>query len=336
MVQDHFRDEVVEGADLAGNEAKKVRISQLLSRKNAVLIAHYYTDPYVQELADETHGFIGDSLEMARFGSRHKASTLIIAGVRFMGETASILSPEKCVLMPTLEATCSLDIGCPIEEFSAFCDQHPDREVVVYANTSAAVKARADWVVTSSCALDIVDYLDSEGKKIIWAPDKYLGRYIEQQTGADMLLWNSSCVVHEEFRAQGIADLKQVYHDAAVLVHPESPEAVVAMADVVGSTSALLKASKELPHQRFIVATDRGIFYKMKQASPYKEFIEAPSAGNGATCKSCGHCPWMEMNTLDGLLQCLEQPSVINKIEVPENIRSRALIPLERMLKFSM
>ncbi|MDP0562112.1 MAG: quinolinate synthase NadA [Candidatus Endonucleobacter sp. (ex Gigantidas childressi)] len=317
-------------------DEQKVRISQLLSRENAVLIAHYYTDPDIQKLAEETNGFIGDSLEMARFGSNHRASTLVIAGVRFMGETASILSPEKRVLMPTLEATCSLDLGCPVEEFSDFCDQHPDREVVVYANTSAAVKARADWVVTSSCALDIVDYLDSEGKQIIWAPDKYLGRYIEKQTGVDMLLWDGSCVVHEEFRAQGIADLKQVYQDVAVLVHPESPESVVAMADIVGSTSRLLKASRELPQKRFIVATDRGIFYKMKQASPDKEFIEAPSAGNGATCKSCGHCPWMEMNTLDRLLQCLEQPSDINKIEVPEMIRSKALIPLKRMLNFAI
>lgn len=164
--------------------------------------------------------------------------------------------------MPTLEAECSLDLGCPVEEFSAFCDQHPDREVVVYANTSAAVKARADWVVTSSCALDIIEDLDAQGKAIIWGPDKYLGSYIQKNTGADMLLWDSSCIVHEEFKAKGIEDLKRVYPDAAVLVHPESPDSVVDIADVVGSTSQLLKASQDMPNSAFIVATDRGIFYK--------------------------------------------------------------------------
>ena len=335
-VQEHLRGNAPEQHDPIGKEAKKERIRQLLDQENAVLIAHYYTDPVVQALADETNGFIGDSLEMARFGSRHEASTLIVAGVRFMGETARILSPEKRILMPTLEAECSLDLGCPVDEFSAFCDQHTDREVVVYANTSAAVKARADWVVTSSCALEIVEQLDSEGKKIIWGPDKYLGKYIENQTGADMLLWDSCCIVHEEFRAQGIVDLKQVYPDAAILVHPESPESVVELADVVGSTSRLLKATYELPHQRFIVATDRGIFYKMQQASPDKEFIEAPTRGNGATCKSCAHCPWMAMNTLDALLECLENPSVSHEITVQEKVRQRALVPLERMLNFSV
>ncbi|MDD7805919.1 MAG: quinolinate synthase NadA [Endozoicomonas sp. (ex Botrylloides leachii)] len=335
-VQTHLRSGVFKQRDPMVEEAKKERVRQLLKHKNAVLIAHYYTDDVVQELAEQTNGFIGDSLEMARFGSRHNATTLIIAGVRFMGETACILNPEKRVLMPTLEAECSLDLGCPIDTFSMFCDQHPERAVVVYANTSAAVKARADWVVTSSCALEIVDYLDSEGKKIIWGPDKYLGNYIKNKTGADMLLWDSACIVHEEFRAQGVIDLKKVYPDAAVLVHPESPASVVELADIVGSTSYLLKASYELPNQRFIVATDRGIFYKMQQKSPEKEFYEAPTSGNGATCKSCAHCPWMAMNTLDALLECLEHPSFIHEIKVQEHIRKRALVPLERMLNFAL
>lgn len=337
MVQEHLRGGFFEQYqnNSQQGETKKERIYQLLDQENAVLIAHYYTDPVIQALADETGGFIGDSLEMARVGSQQKATTLVVAGVRFMGETARILSPNKRIIMPTLEAECSLDLGCPVDEFSAFCDQHPDHEVVVYANTSAAVKARADWVVTSSCALDIIEHLDSDGKKIIWGPDKYLGSYIQQQTGAEMLLWNSSCIVHEEFRAQGIEDLKRVYPDAAVLVHPESPDTVVQLADVVGSTSRLLKASYELPHQRFIVATDRGIFYKMQQASPGKEFIEAPTQGHGATCKSCAHCPWMGMNTLDALLECLEHPSSLNEVVLEETIRQRALIPLERMLNFS-
>lgn len=181
--------------------------------------------------------------------------------------------------MPTLEATCSLDLGCPVDEFTAFCDQHPDHTVVVYANTSAAVKARADWVVTSSCAVEIVEHLDSLGEKIIWAPDQHLGRYIQKKTGADMLLWDGACIVHEEFRARGIANMKALYPDAAVLVHPESPESVVEIADAVGSTSQLIKAAQTLPNERLIVATDRGIFYKMQQAVPDKILVEAPTAG---------------------------------------------------------
>ena len=237
--------------------------------------------------------------------------------------------------MPTLEAECSLDLGCPAKEFSAFCDQYPDREVVVYANTSAAVKARADWVVTSSCAVDIIETLDSEGKAIIWGPDKYLGSYIQKNTGADMLLWNSSCIVHEEFKAQGIENLKRVYPDAAVLVHPESPDSVVQLADVVGSTSQLLKASQEMGNPIFIVATDRGIFYKMQQASPDKRFVEAPTGGNGATCRSCAHCPWMAMNTLDALLESLERPGERHIIHVDDALRVKALKPLQRMLDFT-
>lgn len=335
LIWDHLQNNRAVQVEPAQEEAAKSRIRRLLKQKDAVLIAHYYTDPAIQALAEETSGFIGDSLEMARWGARHKASTLVVAGVRFMGETAKILSPEKTVLMPSLEAECSLDLGCPVDEFSQFCDQHPDREVVVYANTSAAVKARADWVVTSSCALDIVESLDAEGKKIIWGPDKYLGSYIEKQTGADMLLWQSSCIVHEEFKARGILDLKKVYPDAVVLVHPESPDSVVQVADVVGSTSRLLKASQELPNKTFIVATDRGIFYKMQKASPEKDFLEAPTAGNGATCRSCAHCPWMAMNTLDALEACLDDPQASCQIFVDHELRVRALKPLNRMLEFT-
>jgi len=210
---------------------------------------------------------------MARFGRDHNASTLIIAGVRFMGETAKILTPHKKVLMPDLEATCSLDVGCPVEEFSEFCDQHPDRTVVVYANTSAAVKARADWVVTSSIALEIVDHLDCEDKKIIWGPDRHLGGYIQDKTKADMLLWQGDCIVHDEFKASALRDMKTVYPDAAILVHPESPASVVKLADAVGSTSQLINAAKTLPNKQLIVATDTGIFYKMQQACPDKEMI---------------------------------------------------------------
>ncbi|HAR08698.1 MAG TPA: quinolinate synthase, partial [Cobetia sp.] len=254
------------------------------------------------------------------------------AGVRFMGETAKILSPEKRVLMPTLEATCSLDVGCPEDEFAAFCDAHPDRTVVVYANTSAAVKARADWVVTSSIAVDVIEHLKARGEKILWAPDKHLGGYIQKQTGADMLLWDGACIVHEEFKAKGVEDLKSVYPDAAVLVHPESPEAVVSLADVAGSTSQLIKAAKELPNEQLIVATDRGIFFKMQQAVPDKTLFEAPTAGNGATCRSCAHCPWMAMNALDNLAAALREGS--GEIQVSDALRTQALKPLTRMLEF--
>ncbi|MGB2102633.1 MAG: quinolinate synthase NadA [Porticoccaceae bacterium] len=313
-------------------DAISQQVKQLLREKNAVIVAHYYTDPLIQALAEETGGVVADSLEMARFGSKHSAETLIVAGVKFMGETAKILTPNKTVLMPTLEATCSLDVGCPADEFTEFCDQHPDRTVVVYANTSAKVKARADWVVTSSIAVDVVEHLDSLGEKIIWAPDKYLGAYVEQQTGADMLMWNGSCIVHEEFKAKGISDLVQVHPDSAVLVHPESPQSVVEIADVVGSTSQLIAAAKSLPQQKLIVATDQGIFYKMQQAVPHKQLIIAPTAGSGATCRSCANCPWMGMNSLQNLLQCLQEGS--GEINVDNKVAELATTALDRMMNF--
>jgi len=312
----------------------KARIKQLLKEKNAVLVAHYYTDPEIQALAEETGGCVADSLEMARFGAQHPADTLIVAGVKFMGETAKILTPEKTVLMPELEATCSLDLGCPIKEFSAFCDQHPDHTVVVYANTSAAVKARADWVVTSSIALEIVEMLESEGKPIIWAPDRHLGAYIEKETGAEMLMWQGACIVHDEFKAKALRDLKLKFPDAGVLVHPESPADVIELADAVGSTSQLIKASQDMSNQHFIVATDQGIFYKMEQASPNKTFIAAPTGGNGATCRSCANCPWMAMNGLKSIVAALES-SVGREIEVDPSVAEKALIPLNRMLDFA-
>ncbi len=310
----------------------KEKIKANLKEKNAVLVAHYYCSPEVQELAEATGGCVSDSLEMARFGKQHDAKTLIVAGVRFMGETAKILSPEKRVLMPTLEATCSLDIGCPEKEFSEFCDQHSDRTVVVYANTSAAVKARADWVVTSSIALKVVDYLDSKGEKILWAPDKHLGSYVEKETGADMLMWDGACIVHEEFKARGLLDLKAQYPEAAILVHPESPASVVEIADVVGSTSQLIQATTTLPNPQFIVATDQGIFYKMQQACPTKTLLVAPTAGSGATCRSCANCPWMAMNELENLANVFEQSD--NEILVEASLAEKALLPLQRMLEF--
>jgi quinolinate synthase len=309
-------------------------IKKLLVAKNSVLVAHYYTSPVIQALAESTGGCVADSLEMARFGRDHKAQHLVVAGVKFMGETAKILSPEKSVVMPTLDATCSLDIGCPIEAFSAFCDQYPERTVVVYANTSAAVKARADWVVTSSIALEIVEHLDSQGKKIIWGPDRHLGAYIQKQTGADMLMWNGECIVHDEFSAKALAKAKHLHPDAAVLVHPESPASVIEMADAVGSTSQLIKAATVMPNQTFIVATDRGIFYKMQQLAPNKTFIEAPTAGEGATCKSCANCPWMAMNGLQALKEALINPAG-KEVFVEAEQAAGAMVSLNRMLNFA-
>ena len=316
----------------------KERIADLLKARDAVLVAHYYVDGDLQDLAEETGGFVSDSLEMARFGRDHSASTLIVAGVRFMGETAKILSPHKQVFMPTLAAECSLDLGCPPEEFRAFCQAHPDRTVVVYANTSVQVKALSDWVVTSSIALPIIEHLAARGEKILWAPDKHLGRYIESRTGADMLLWSGACVVHEEFKAKALHDLKRIYPDAGVLVHPESPAAVIGIADAVGSTSQIIKAAGELPHELFIVATDRGIFHKLRQRNPHKRFIEAPTAGEGATCRSCAHCPWMAMNELRRLAETLEDSDRLaaNEIHVEPETGRRAMLPLERMLGFSV
>ena len=313
--------------------ALKEKIKRLLKEKNAVLVAHYYVDADLQDLAEETGGCVSDSLEMARFGRDHAAKTLVVAGVRFMGETAKILSPEKTILMPDLDATCSLDLGCPADEFTALCDAHPDRTVVVYANTSAAVKARADWMVTSSIGLEIVAHLHAQGKKILWAPDKHLGGYIQKQTGADMLLWQGSCLVHDEFKGLELELLKREHPNAKILVHPESPAAVVALADVVGSTSQMIAAARSLDAQEFIVATDNGILHKMRMAAPGKHFIEAPTAGNSATCKSCAHCPWMAMNALQNLADVLETGS--NQIHVEPVIAKKAVVCIDRMLQFA-
>jgi quinolinate synthase len=319
--------------DEQSREKLIARIKQQLLQQDAVLVAHYYTDEDIQRLAEETGGYIADSLEMARFGKEHPASTLVVAGVRFMGETAKILSPEKRVLMPTLEAECSLDLGCPADKFIEFCDQYPDRTVVVYANTSAEVKARADWVVTSSIALKVVKYLHERGEKLIWAPDRHLGRYVQKMSGADMLNWRGDCIVHNEFRTHALERLIGEHPEAAVLVHPESPEEVIQLADVVGSTTQLINATRDLPNKEFIVATDNGIFYKMRQAAPNKKLIEAPTYGEGATCQSCAHCPWMAMNSLQALSQTLETGE--NEIFVPEEIRIKALKSTQRMLDFA-
>ena len=310
------------------------RATRLLKERDAVLVAHYYVHPDLQDLAQATGGTVSDSLEMARFAHEHPAKTIVVAGVRFMGETSKILNPEKRVLMPDLLAECSLDLATPADEFSAFCDAHPDRVVVVYANTSAAVKARADWMVTSSIAEKIVAYLHRQGKKILWAPDKHLGDYVQKVTGADMLMWNAACVVHDEFKAQQLEELKLKHPKAKVLVHPESPAGVIALADAVGSTTGIIQAAERFGAKEYIVATDGGIIHQMRKRLPGVEFIEAPTAGKGATCQSCAHCPWMAMNGLHNLLETLEGAPG-HEVFVDAEIGRKAKVPIERMLEFA-
>lgn len=308
-------------------------IKQLLKQHNAQLVAHYYVDDDLQALAEETGGVVADSLEMANFGAQSDADVLVVCGVRFMGESAKIFSPEKTVLMPDLNANCSLDVGCPAKEFAEFCAQYPEHKVVVYANTSAEVKAIADWVVTSGNALQIVRHLKEQGEKIIWAPDRHLGNWIEKETGIEMIRWQGHCIVHDEFKSFELDELRRKHPNAKVLVHPESPSSVVDLADVVGSTKVLLKAVQTMDDDEFIVATDYNIFYKMQQLAPNKKLLVAPTGGHGATCKSCAHCPWMAMNGLQNLAECLRNMAPV--VEIDEAVHLKALQSLQRMLDFS-
>ena len=308
-------------------------IKDALKQNNATLVAHYYVSSDLQTLAEETGGIVSDSLEMARFGQSSEAGTIIVAGVKFMGETAKILSPEKRVLVLDTEANCSLDLSCPIDEFSKFCDQNSDHVVVVYANTSAEVKARADWVVTSGSALKVVQKLHDEGKKVLWAPDKHLGHYVQSMTGVEMLMWDGACIVHEEFKAEGLKRLMEIHPEAGVLVHPESPKEVIALADIVGSTTQLINAAASRPENTFIVATDNGIFHKMKEAAPHKKFIEAPTMGEGADCESCAHCGWMAMNNLEKCLDTLNTGN--NEILINNQIIDKAKNSIQRLLDFT-
>ncbi len=311
----------------------KEKIKGLLKKHDAQMVAHYYVDADLQALAEETGGKVADSLEMANFGVQSKAKTLVVCGVRFMGETSKMLSPEKTILMPDLEATCSLDEGCPADKFADFCAQYPKHKVVVYANTSVAVKAVADWVVTSGNALEIVSHLKAQGHKIIWAPDEHLGHWIEKETGVEMIRWRGNCIVHHEFQTYELEALKLKHPDAKVLVHPESPAEVVELADIVGSTRVMIQAVETMPDQKFIVATDMGIFYKMQQLAPRKTLIVAPTGSQEKSCSSCAHCPWMAMNNLENLAECLEKQT--GEVLVDETIRLKALESVDRMLAFS-
>lgn len=299
-------------------------ILTLKRKMNAVILAHYYQESEIQDLADH----IGDSLELSRRAASTDADVIVFAGVHFMAETAKILNPGKKVLLPDLNAGCSLAEGCPAPMFKKFREQYPDHIVISYINCSAAVKALSDIICTSSNAVKIVEQLPAD-QKIIFAPDKNLGRYIMKKTGRNMLLWDGSCIVHETFSDKKIIALKTENPDALLIAHPECEEAVLNRADFIGSTSALLNFTRENPANEFIVATEEGIIYQMQKASPEKKFIPAPPEAN---C-SCNECPYMKLNTMEKLYLCMKEgkPEII----IDEETRLKALKPIQRMLEMS-
>lgn len=314
-----FADEPVNEPDI------REAILRLKKEKNAVILGHYYQRSEIQDIAD----FIGDSLALAQWAARTDADMIVMCGVHFMGETAKILCPEKKVLVPDLNAGCSLADSCPAEEFSKFVAEHPGYTVISYVNTSAATKAVTDIVVTSTNAKQIVDSLPQD-EKIIFGPDRNLGNYINSITGRNMLLWNGACHVHEEFSVEKIVELKKQYPDALVLAHPECRGAVLKIADVVGSTAALLKKAVASDCKNFIVATEAGILHEMRKQAPEKNFIPAPP--NTGTC-ACNECNYMRLNTLEKLYNCMKYEYPL--VEVEESIRVKAVKPIQRMLDIS-
>ena len=310
----------VEGLDLFEE------IDRLREELGAVILAHYYQEPEIQDIAD----FIGDSLQLARQAQRTDARVIVFCGVHFMAETAKILNPEKTVVLPDLEAGCSLADSCPPERFAAFLEEHPGHAVVSYVNTSAAVKALSDVICTSSNAEKVIATIP-EGTPIVFAPDRHLGRYLMERTGREMVLWPGTCMVHVRFSEKKIRQLKVRHPDAEVLAHPECEEAVLRLADHVGSTSSLLRRAVESPARRFIVATEPGIIHQMKKAAPGKEFVRAPGRGPEGSCEACGECPHMRRNTLEKLYRCMRD--LRPEITLDEELRLRALRPIERMLE---
>lgn len=300
-------------------------IKELKKQRNAVIMAHYYQEGEIQELAD----FIGDSLALAQIATKVEQPVIVLCGVHFMGETAKILCPDKTVLVPDAEAGCSLADSCPADDFRKFVEDHPDHTVISYVNTSAAVKALTDVVVTSSNARQIVESFP-ENEKIIFGPDRNLGNYINSVTGRNMLLWNGACHVHEQFSLEKIIELKKQYPKAKLLVHPECKRQVVLLADKVGSTAALLKYAEENPAKQFIVATESGILHEMRKKCKGKEFIPAPPIDS--TC-GCNNCNFMKLNTLSKLRDCLRDMKP--QIEVDSNIAEKARRPIERMLEIT-
>lgn len=306
-------------------ESLIAEILQLKKERDAAIMAHYYTEGEIQDLAD----VVGDSLALAQKARGLENKVIVLCGVHFMGETAKILCPEKTVLVPDLEAGCSLADSCPADEFEKFVKDHPGYTVVSYVNTSAAVKALTDVVVTSSNARKIVEALPQD-EKIIFGPDRNLGNYINSQTGRNMLLWDGACHVHEQFSLQEIIRLKQEHPQAKLLVHPECKKAVTLLADHVGSTAALLQYAKDSDAKEFIVATESGILHKMRQQCPGKEFIPAPPEQAGCACNNCS---FMKLNTLEKLRNCLRDMAPV--IEVDPEIARKAIRPIDRMLEMS-
>jgi len=299
-------------------------IEKLKREKNAVILAHYYQEPDIQDIAD----FIGDSLGLAQEAAKTKADIIVFAGVHFMAETAKILNPGKKVLLPDLKAGCSLSDSCPPGPFAAFKAQHPDHIVITYVNCSAEIKALSDIICTSSNAQLIVESLPRD-QKIIFAPDRNLGGYINKKTGRDMLLWNGACMVHEIFSLEKITRLKTQYPEAKVIAHPECEEPILKIADFIGSTSQLLKFVKEDPAQTIIVATEAGILHQMEQAAPQKRLIPAPPDNSCA----CNDCPFMKRNTLEKLYLCMKYEAP--EITMPELLRMQAKKPIDKMLALS-
>ncbi len=299
--------------------------NKLKKEKNAVLMAHYYQEDAIQDMAD----FVGDSLALAQFAAKTDAEIIIVAGVHFMGESAKVLSPDKTVLVPDLNAGCSLADSCPEDEFKNFIEKYPDHKVVTYVNTSAAIKALSDIVVTSTNAKAIVDSFD-KNEKLIFGPDRNLGNYINSITGRNMILWDGACHVHEKFSLEKILDLKELNPDAKILAHPECKKPLLTVSDHVGSTAALLKFSQDDNASKYIVATESGILHQMRLKSPNKTFIPAPP--NDSTC-ACNDCEFMRLNTVKKLYNALKYSWP--NIEVEEDIRIKAVKPIERMLEIS-
>lgn len=303
----------------------KEEIRRMCQEKNAVIMAHYYTDGEIQDIAD----FVGDSLALAQKAATTNADIIVMCGVHFMGETSKILCPDKKVLVPDLEATCSLAESCPADKFAEFVAQHPDHTVISYVNTTAATKAVTDIVVTSSNAREIVESLPQD-TPIIFGPDRNLGGYINSITGRNMLLWDGACHVHEKFSVEKIIELKNQYPDAKVLVHPECKGAVVKLADKVGSTAALLKYSINDSSDIFIVATESGILHEMQKACPEKTFIPAPPSDS--TC-ACNECSYMKLVTMQKLYDCLKNEAP--EIHVDTEVAEKAIVSINRMLEIS-
>lgn len=304
----------------------KERILELKKEKNAVILAHYYQESDIQDIAD----YVGDSLGLSQEAMKVDADIILFAGVHFMAETAKILNPTKKVILPDLKAGCSLAESCPPEEFKKFTEAHPDHVVITYVNCSAEVKALTDIVVTSSNAVKIVESIPKD-KPIIFAPDKNLGKYVMQQTGREMLLWDGACVVHEAFSFDKLIELHKQHPDAKIIAHPESETHILATASYIGSTSGMIEHVKNSPHNKFIVATEFGILHKMQQEVPEKTLIPAPAKEDN-TC-ACSECGYMKMNTLQKVYDCLlnETPEIF----VPADIIKKALVPIERMLELS-